>query len=148
MAVSNSARRRLLLVGAVAVAIAIAAAIWVLRPDERRDESSEQWPPGTSQEPAEPFTEQRGAAINAAIASRDRARFGEAVALPADAAIPAESLAALADSGPWVFDLATVRYLSEDAATVSARAASTDWQVYLILDAGVWKIAATEKLSA
>ncbi|MGW5924550.1 hypothetical protein ACWFPY_36635 [Nocardia fluminea] len=149
MAVSNSPRRRWLQVGAVGVAIVVAAVVWLLsQPDERRDEVIGHWPPGTSQEPAVPFTEQRGAAINAAITSRDRGRFGEAVALPADPTIAKESLAALSDLPRWVFDMATVRYLSDDAATVSARSASTDWQVYLILDTDVWKIAATERLPA
>lgn len=95
-----------------------------------------------------PFTADRAATINADIATGDRVRFSDAVVVGPGVAVSDAVLRDVANTGPWQFDLTTLRYLGDDLASISVRTTgrqSASWQAFLLFDSGLWKVAVTEQ---
>lgn len=137
--------------GVIGLLIVAGVAAWLLRsPNGAPTGAGSGWPTG-SMEPSSgtvPFTADRAATINADIATGDRVRFADAVVVGPGVAVSDAVLRDIANTGPWQFDLATLRYLGDDVASVSVRATgrqSASWQAYLLFDSGLWKVAVTEQ---
>lgn len=89
-------------------------------------------PPGRTQE------------IETALASGNEAAVRGVVALPAGAALSPDLLAGLQGLKGLRLDPTTFHPISSTTALIDGSTEGHQWTVYLTLDGGVWKIAATE----
>lgn len=94
---------------------------------------------------AAPLPAGRTQEIETALASGNEAAVRGAIAVPTGATLSPDAIAALKDLKGLRLDPATFHPISSTAALIDGSTADGhQWTVYLTLDGGVWKIAATE----
>jgi hypothetical protein len=93
---------------------------------------------------AAPLPQGRAQEIESALKSAQLADLQKAVALPTTATLSPDVLAALKGIKNLHLDPSTFHPISASSAVIDGSTEGQQWLVYLVLDAGVWKIAATE----
>jgi hypothetical protein len=95
--------------------------------------------------PPLPFTASRAVELRNDLESGDAAHVEDAVAVPANKALPLQALAALKALGPVTFNPDTFSDRRDGTATVTANTGAKTWTVFLVQAGDRWLLSATSQ---